>query len=129
MARIRKTPPAEARQTVPWEKIATELRSHPGQAVLFDEFEDTPRVRSLLTMVNSGKVPAFDKLPGEVRASMRNTRLNGIGLRTGELWLTFTPDPVGGQMLSQSRRSALPQVIQFSESSGRNSANASFCPR
>ena len=35
----------------------------------------------------------------------------------------------GGQMLNQSSRSALPQVIQFCASSGRNSASASFCPR
>jgi hypothetical protein len=40
----------------------------------------------------------------------------------------FTPVPVGGQMLSQSSRSALPQVIQFMASSGRNSASASFWP-
>lgn len=92
MARIRKYPPREARQTVPWGQIAQELRSHPGEAILFDDFADTPRVRSLLTMVNSKKVPAFDSLPGEVRASMRGTRVNGIGLRTGQLWLKYTPD-------------------------------------
>lgn len=91
MARIRKKPP-ESEPRTPWAEIAVELRSHPNQAVLFEEFKDTPRVRSLLTMVNSGKVPAFDKLPGKVRASMRNTRMNGIGLRSGQLWLTFIPD-------------------------------------
>ena len=32
--------------------------------------------------------------------------------------------PVGGQILSQSSRRALPQVIQFIASSGRNSALA-----
>ncbi len=37
--------------------------------------------------------------------------------------------PVGGQMLSQSSRRALPQVIQLAASSGRNSASASFWPR
>ena len=37
--------------------------------------------------------------------------------------------PVGGQVLSQSTLSALPQVIQFCLSSGKNSAKANLCPR
>lgn len=44
-------------------------------------------------------------------------------------WADEFPYVIGGQILSQSNRSALPQVIQFCASSGRNSARASFCPR
>ena len=42
---------------------------------------------------------------------------------------TFTAVPVGGQVLNQSNRRALPQVIQLSSFSGKNSASASRCPR
>jgi hypothetical protein len=44
--------------------------------------------------------------------------------RKGEC--SFTPVPVRGHTVNQSSRSALPQVIQFSALSGRNSANASL---
>ena len=41
----------------------------------------------------------------------------------------FTLVPVGRKILNQGSRRALPQVIQLSARSGRNSARASFCPR
>ena len=47
---------------------------------------------------------------------------------TGHRPACFTPVPVGGQMLSQSSRRALPQVIQFCASSGRNSAKRFLLP-
>lgn len=83
--------PPEARSTVPWDEIVLSLQAHAGEAVLFDSFRDTARVRSLLTYVNSGGVRAFEALPGEVRANMRNSYVDYMGQRRGDLYLTYLP--------------------------------------
>ena len=51
------------------------------------------------------------------------------GEASGESGLEVAEVEVGGQTVSQSRRRALPWVIQFSASSGRKAASASLCPR
>lgn len=93
MARLtRPRPPAKGNATVDWKKVANTLADTPDQAVLFDEFADTPRVKSLLTMVNGGKVAALNDLPGTVRAFMRQSYMDHSGRRRGQVWLCFYPE-------------------------------------
>lgn len=83
--------PLKGYETVPWTEVADFLAKHPREAVLFEDFADTPRIRSLLTMVNSRKVRALNDLPGKVRANMRNSYMDSFGRRRGSLYLTYTP--------------------------------------
>ena len=75
-----------------WKGLVEELRKHPGEPVLIEAFTDTPRLRSLLTMVNSGRQPALAALPGRVTSHMRGSYVTETGIRRGDLWVVWHPE-------------------------------------
>ena len=112
----------------------------PYDLVMVDEFQDASQARARLL---SGLVSKHGKHLFAVGDDWQSiNRFAGADLNVMTRFeeqfgkavnkssaTTFTPVPVGGHMLNQSNLNALPQTIQFCESSGKNSASASFCPR
>jgi len=73
-----------------WPAIVATLRENPNVPILFEEFKDTPRLRSLMTTINQRLTPLLRELPGEVRANMRGSHLVD-GKLHGDLWVTWIP--------------------------------------
>lgn len=75
-----------------WDGLVEELRKHPGETILIEAFTDTPRLRSLMTIINQELNPALKALPGRVTAHMRGSYIDGAGVRRGDLWVVWHPD-------------------------------------
>ena len=76
-----------------WGHLEEELRKHPGEPVLIEEFRDTPRLKSLLTIVNGNLNATLRAMPGRVQAHMRNSYVRTeTGIRHGDLWVVWYPE-------------------------------------
>ncbi len=98
-------------QRMNWERVAEQIAEHPNEDILLPEFTDTHRIQSLAQSVNYGQTIALRSLGGVVRASIRNSRMDGRGkgTRTGDLWLHWDPnadpaDTYSARYLEQDRR-------------------------
>ena len=87
-----------------WAGLVAELRANPNEAILFEDFKNTPRLRSLMTTINQRLTPALRELPGRVTAHMRGSYRDDQGKLRGDLWVVWhTEDgrPVTGQIGEQ----------------------------
>ena len=84
--------PQSVRGLPMWVGLAEELRKHPGETILIEAFTDTPRLRSLMTIINQQLNPTLKTLGGRVRAHMRNSYRDGVGVRRGDLWVVWHPE-------------------------------------
>lgn len=77
-----------------WEGLAKALKDAPGEAVLVEEFTQTPRAESLYNSLRRRNLPLpIRALGGTVTCNIRNsTSTRHPRSMTGDVWVTWHPE-------------------------------------